>query len=530
MSEELPTDSVNEKPRDLNAIRDALVDAAGISIGLWVSYLAVLTYMLVAVASVTHNDLFFETSVKLPVLGVDLPSAGFFSVGPLLFLGVHAYVLLHFVLLAQKVSAFDDALRQQVGDAERRARLREQLPINIFVQFLAGPAHVRDGFVGCLLWLIALVSLVLAPVALMVFFQMQFLPYQHVGITWWHRILAGMEIALVCSLWPRIGWRARPVGKMGWSQRAVTIGVIALVLVVPVPILLFFSIIPQEALDLGQVTIQDFGKEENKADPKPTGIYAYTGGGTFNYYSDTRRPPGLWQNRSMVSGISILDRTKINNEVKLMEELKEAKNNRTNMETFSLRGRYLYQAILVDAKLPGVSLAEADLTRAVLVFADLRFADLSRAQLNAAILRHANLQHASLAKGKLIGANLKQACVADVDLTDAVLTNADLTEADLTDSNLNGVDFKGANLTRANLSGADLSHAMHLEKDQLNPTTSQSSPLEDQAMRACGNAKTKLPEGFPPIALCPTSWGYGDRKDAPCGDLARMVDRQAGKL
>jgi hypothetical protein len=56
-----------------------------------------------AVGGLANRDVFLASPVKLPFLNVDLPLLGFFWLGPLIFLIVHAYVLLHFVLLAGKV-------------------------------------------------------------------------------------------------------------------------------------------------------------------------------------------------------------------------------------------------------------------------------------------------------------------------------------------------------------------------------------------------------------------------------------------
>jgi hypothetical protein len=117
------------KADDLEAIRAAVVDAAGISTGLWLSYLFVLFYLLVAVSAVTHRDLLFESPVKLPFLGVDLPLKGFFWLGPLLFVVVHAYVLLHFVMLAGKVGIFDVQLRAQIEDPHVRTTLRRSCQV-----------------------------------------------------------------------------------------------------------------------------------------------------------------------------------------------------------------------------------------------------------------------------------------------------------------------------------------------------------------------------------------------------------------
>src|SRR5204863_319329 len=95
-------DAFASKAEELQALRDAVVDAATVGAGLWFSYLFVLFYLLIAVGGVTHVDLFLENPVKLPFLNVDLPLLGFFWLGPLIFLIVHAYVLLHFVFLAGK--------------------------------------------------------------------------------------------------------------------------------------------------------------------------------------------------------------------------------------------------------------------------------------------------------------------------------------------------------------------------------------------------------------------------------------------
>ena len=124
-------------------------------------------YFAIAAGAVTHRDLLLESPVKLPFLNVELPLKAFFILGPLVFLVVHAYVLLHFLLLAGKVGAFHAELQKQVPEDEKRAQLRRQLPSNIFVQFLAGPREVRNGIVGFLLKSVAWISLVAGPIALL---------------------------------------------------------------------------------------------------------------------------------------------------------------------------------------------------------------------------------------------------------------------------------------------------------------------------------------------------------------------------
>jgi hypothetical protein len=135
---------------------------------------------------VTHADLFFENPVKLPFLNIELPLLAFFFLAPILFLIVHAYTLVHLVMLTDKARRFDTVLRKQIGDEDSDVRdnLRRQLPSNIFIQFLAGPKDIRESPFGWLLRAIAWVTLAIAPVLLLLLMQIQFLPFHSSFITW----------------------------------------------------------------------------------------------------------------------------------------------------------------------------------------------------------------------------------------------------------------------------------------------------------------------------------------------------------
>jgi hypothetical protein len=110
----------------------------------------------------------------------------------------------HFLLLAGKVDAFRVELQTQVPGDAKRAQLRRQLPSIVFVQFLAGPREVREGIIGFLLKAVAFISLVAGPIALLILFQLQFLPYHNTWITWWQRIAVALDLALLWLLWPPI--------------------------------------------------------------------------------------------------------------------------------------------------------------------------------------------------------------------------------------------------------------------------------------------------------------------------------------
>ena len=73
-----------------------------------------LFYLAVAAGAVTHADL-FEKPVKLPFLNIELPLLAFFFVAPILFVIVHAYTLVHLVMLTDKAKRFNQALKEQMG-------------------------------------------------------------------------------------------------------------------------------------------------------------------------------------------------------------------------------------------------------------------------------------------------------------------------------------------------------------------------------------------------------------------------------
>ena len=64
----------------------------------------------------------------------------------------------------------------------------------------------------------ALITLALAPVALLLLIQIKFLPYHSEWITWLHRGLLALDLMLVWTLWPgyRSGWGVRLWPKKTW--------------------------------------------------------------------------------------------------------------------------------------------------------------------------------------------------------------------------------------------------------------------------------------------------------------------------
>jgi len=439
------------KAKDLQALCDAVADAATVGGGLWFSYLFVLLYLLIAVGGVTHGDLFLESRVKLPFLNVDLPLLGFFALGPAIFLIVHAYVLLHFVLLAGKVGCYNAELRAQIADKEVRWRLRRQLPSNFFVQFLAGPRGVRTGVTGFMLRLIAQISLVIGPIALVVFFQLQFLAYHNEAISWWHRIAVLADIALLWILWPPI---ARGAGA-GLAWRDLRRGkIIALAFASLAPALLVTTIatFPGEWLEDSLPSVRFIPWKDGKDEPwRLASLHKLLVAGEVDFAA--RKPKSLWSNRLVLPGFDAVDRTKFDSEAKIDGA----------SETVSLRARHLEGAMLINARLRKADFTAAQLQGAQLDYSDLRGAKFECGtgeppqqcvQLQRASLKNAQLQGASLGGAQLQGAVLKWARLQGASLDGAQLQGAVLTWARLQGASLNRTHFQGAVLENAFLQGA----------------------------------------------------------------------------
>jgi uncharacterized protein YjbI with pentapeptide repeats len=427
------------KATDLSALREAVVDAAGVGGGLWFSYLFSLFYLAIATAGITHRDLFLENAVRLPFLNVDLPLIEFFVVGPFILLLIHAYILLHFVLLASKIAVFHVELQSQIGEEIVRTNIRRQLPSNIFIQFMAGPHDVREGIVGSMLKTIAHISLVYGPVILLVSFQLCFLPYHHEKITLWHRFLIVADICLIWTLWPRI-LDAKMAGIRHSLFPLMRLAVFSLGV-----IFLVFTIatFPGEWLDsnVPEIRLGSYSP------------YKLLVAGDVDLTA--RKPKSLWSNRLVIPGLDVLDHGKFDNEEKIA----------ALPVTISLRGRHLEGAVLIGANLRKADFTAAILTDANLSDADLRGAnfgcdrfgeDANCTRLQGATLNSANLEGAFLDKVRLQGASLNYARFLGASLKTAKMAGVSAVQTQFPAALLDGVDFRGALLDGAGFQVASL--------------------------------------------------------------------------
>ena len=210
--------SSNGEPdtKEAEALASALNHSAERVQTLWFSFLTFMLYLAIAAGTTTHRMLFLERPLNLPVLNIPLPLLGFYILTPIIFVTFHFYMLLNLVLLARTAKSFEDSLvRALPEDGEARETFRMRIENTIFVQLLVGGRLEREGIDAKLLSLMALITLAIAPVLLMLMFEIMFLPItagKLLGCT------AACWRLTLCSCGP-YGQRIEEVGAFAYGQR-----------------------------------------------------------------------------------------------------------------------------------------------------------------------------------------------------------------------------------------------------------------------------------------------------------------------
>jgi uncharacterized protein YjbI with pentapeptide repeats len=440
------------KADDLEAIKKAVDDAASVGGGLWLSYLFVLFYLAVAAGAVTHADLFLENSVKLPFLNIELPLLAFFLLAPILFLIVHAYTLVHLVMLTDKAKRFYRALDDRDVAVTVRENLQWQLPSSIFVQFLVGlePKNFRQRAFRWLLWFMAWLTLLIAPVLLLLLLQVQFLPFHWGVITWTHRIVLLLDLVLMWWLWSMILTGRGKKGRLApWAWSLVGFGLAACSLI-------FSSAIATFPGEWQADLLAEWDQPEWAVAARNA---------LFNSTPDVithRRFP--FSNTLVLPGFNIYEGLGIDDPEKV--EWRDF--------VFRARGRDLRGAIFDLANLPKVDFTGADLRGASLFSAHLEGASLASPLVETGPLwtvarsthgpprpriNFDRLRHASFGGAQLEGAILDHVHLEGASLDDAQLPGASLADARLEGATLAGAQLSGASLQGARLDGADLDNA-----------------------------------------------------------------------
>jgi uncharacterized protein YjbI with pentapeptide repeats len=483
------------------AVLGAVGEAGNAVFGFWVTFVSLGTYLVAVVASVTHQQLFLDSPIKLPLVDVNLPLYAFFCVVPALFIVLHVYILLQLLMLSAKVRRYDEVVSDKL-DPDVQRRLRQQLPNTIFLQFLAAPEQEREHVIGYLLRSIAWLTIVIGPVFLLLLMQWRFLPYQDQLATWIQRLAIVLDVVVIWLLWQRVLSGQSKVGRLGWSRQLVAIPLTVSVLVLPFLVLTF----PGEWVD------------ERLATP----LFHRWAVSEMNSIGERDADVANWlkstpQARRWVTGTFKLSELDVFGEEKLAEIVKSTKEanlfpwqgKRTlrlegprnfryanlagaDLRRADLRDARLDLACLVRARLDGALMDRASMSKASMRQASARSAsfesailhgaDLSNADLSGAWFHRAHLQRSDLTWAFLKGTQFLLAEIQGASLNDAVAYAARFDGANLQGSSLHGANLNGAQLPNADLRGASL-HAAQLQIATLHSARFAGASLDDAQLQ-----------------------------------------------
>jgi uncharacterized protein YjbI with pentapeptide repeats len=435
-------------PFDVAALEKSINDSATRVSTIWVTYLLFGLYLVTAVSNVTQRQLFLDESLKLPVLNIDLPLIGFFFLAPILFLLLHVYVLIQFLLLARTAAVYNDALLASVSIESDRTRIRQRLANTLFAQILAGSPREREGLLGFLLKMLAWCALVIAPALILLAFLVTFLPYHSHLITWTHRILFAADLLAVVTLWSAA---LDPTKDIKLYRPWSLFGILVLFSLVSV-LVTFPSEIHSGWMKCADAGQADSSEQANRC--RLRGIMTLLRGPSFD--------------RLELPGEDFVD----DDALRKIEETTKARGQEPfsgqRTHTFDYRdltcgnfdGTDLRRSSFDNAKMAGARLNSAALDASSIYSADLRGASLAGTHLEEVMLDRSSLQGANLTNAQLVDSSLER-----VTLQGARALNGRLSRARFNYAQLQGVNFTAANLQgteffNSNLQGSTFARAL----------------------------------------------------------------------
>ncbi|MEA2879741.1 MAG: hypothetical protein QOF14_4937 [Hyphomicrobiales bacterium] len=451
-------------PFDVGALERAVNDSATRVSAIWLSFVAFSAYLAAAASNISHRQLFLEDPIKLPTINIDLPLVASAILLPLLFVIYHVYVLLQVVLLARTAAAYNEAIERAAPDTTDSTRVRQRLGNTLFAQLFAGSPREREGVLGWLLRAMTWITLAIAPVFVLILFEIRFLPYHGALVTWTHRALITIDLLAILLLWAGAVDVRRNIALRSLMHDWKTALGAAVIVLLACTLVTF----PGE---LGRFWVGAFAEsnasEGEVAECRIPWIFSAAGTG---------------YDRLVLRGEDVVDDEKL----KRIVEVAKANGQPAyaSERTRVFRGRDLRCGRFSGSDLRHVDFSQSDLTGAILRGARLEGTTFSGARLNGAILDGAQLQEAFFGtSGNLAEARVGKPKSEDEDPPDSIRqAGADRPEVELGPAELSGIYLRGAQLQGAHLKGVTLDDA------NLTGARLEGALLESASMR-----RAKLP-------------------------------------
>jgi uncharacterized protein YjbI with pentapeptide repeats len=485
----------------------AINEAAGYCRTLWATFIGYAATIFVLTSGTTHEALLRQTPVKLPLFNVDsgIPLLLFYVIAPLLLVLFHLNLLMKLHDLRVRVSELIVPLNyvDEANAQFERNRLRRRLMAFDYAMLKAG--LVADRRERWLLALVTDVTIFIMPVLLLLFVQLQFLPYHDWKITWLQRALVIADLSLIAYIQLWLGKHRLPTDadaprrKFSLGPHTYAMGALfALPVLVSILVLAF----PGEPQDILWKAVS----------PSP---YAPLAGADVAEHFGVRRnlylaDRSLWAQPPSEDLLEALNKDETiialhgvdDASPQLLRTVQRIRN-----AALTLRGRNLSYANFENATLIAVDFSpnlnneqvrvfqetrlaaagaggapepanRTDISGASFAGADLRGARLPYALGTKAVFFRANLQSSVLAYGQFRGANLGEARAQEADLYGAQLQSASLSGTQLQGAILGQSQLGGADLRIAQLQNADL-HGAAVTADQLRNAKWEGASVDD---------------------------------------------------
>ena len=528
----------------------AIDAAAGYCRTLWATFIGYAATLFVLASGTTHDALLRQTPVKLPLFNVEsgIPLVLFYVIAPLLLVLFHLNLLLKLHDLRVRVRAVTRPLRGKDGEETRelRDRLRRRFTAFDYALLESGLVEWRESL---LLRTVTSATIFLMPVLLLLFVQLQFLPYHDWRISGVQRALIVTDLILIAviQLWlgrdgnvsaiPRARkWKAWFIPTSFPTARRTMSRVLSFA--VPVLVSVFVLAFPGEPQDVFWETAWTLTQPVTDENETPNNFSALAGTDFAEKFGIRRSlylaDRSLWAAEPSEDLLQAL--TEDTTIIALRENVQGASPQllrtvqRIRNAALTLRGRNLSYANFENAGLiaadfrpdlnneqmrafqrdsnnddPKGNLTEpgnrTDMSGASFSGADLRGSRLSYVQAARADFYNAKLQNAAFDHARLQNANFSSAQSQNADFSWALLNNANLMEAGLQNADfgfarlprttlfraqLHGAILIGAQLQGANLKSAQLPGALLFEA-QL-----QGADLSDAEMQGADLTEAQL--------------------------------------
>jgi hypothetical protein len=447
---------------DLAASERDVNEAASRLYKYWVSFLLLSAAIFITTINISDLNLLLGQSLQVPLVKVNVSLFGYALGTTLIYLSIHIYLLLEFLFLNRKLSAYEESLHQTVKIEADRLRMRERLHTFAFVRMLTSP----QGLLELLSGVLSIATVVFVPLAVLLVLNLRFVAYHDELVSWVARSTVVFDILASWFVWTRLVKLEFDGGidqKDKWNifRNAFVQYYICAVII---PFVLIGSSFKGEWID------GPWSDGIRAAFPMKYFLQSSPHAQTAFFRTYIAPPPGsqipadtsrdFLKGRNLVSAILVgLD-------------LRDIDGSGTNFANASLQKSKLSGANLSGANLQGAHLEGAQLQNANLSKAELQGAFIGGTQLQGATLDQSYMQGARLADAQMQAASLRSAWLQGarlerVQLVGAVLDGAYLMGADVADSNLQGVSLNGAELQGVDISltsaesirGADFSNA-----------------------------------------------------------------------